>query len=216
MAPCNEEAVAWIDAWPNWPAPALVVYGPPGCGKSHLVSVWRARVGAVSIEAAHLAAEDIAALLGEAQTVAVEDADAAVAQAAVARGLFHLYNMVAERRGSLLLTARKPVAQWPIGLADLRSRLAAAPAAAIELPDEGLTGALLVKLFADRQLKVGEDVLTYLLARMERSFDAARRLVAAIDAAALDARRNVTVPLAGEVLARLGPDGRGADNPDCP
>ena len=210
VAPCNADAVAWIDAWPSWPAPALVIHGPPGCGKTHLAGVWRARVAAIEIPAASVNPADIASALGTAQAAVVEDADRQASDDGFARGLFHLYNMLAERRGHLLLTARIPVLQWPLALADLRSRLQAAPAAAIDLPDENLTAALLVKLFADRQLKVGDDVLAYLLARMERSFDAARRLVAALDAAALDAKRNVSVPLAGEVLARLGPDGHGA------
>lgn len=212
VAPCNEAAVAWIDAWPRWPAPALVIYGPPGGGKTHLAGVWRARANAIEIPAASINAFDAAAALGDALAAVVEDADSHAAEGAFARGLFHLYNMLAERRGHLLLTARSAVAQWPLALADLRSRLQAAPAAAIELPDEALTAALLVKLFADRQLKVGDDVLAYLLARMERSFDAARRLVAALDAAALDAKRNVSVPLAGEVLTKLGPSGRGASS----
>ena len=172
--------------------------------------MWRARVAAIEIPAASVNPADIASALGTAQAAVVEDADRQASDDGFARGLFHLYNMLAERRGHLLLTARIPVLQWPLALADLRSRLQAAPAAAIDLPDENLTAALLVKLFADRQLKVGDDVLAYLLARMERSFDAARRLVAALDAAALDAKRNVSVPLAGEVLARLGPDGHGA------
>lgn len=214
VAPCNADAVAWIDAWPTWPAPALVIHGPPGCGKTHLAGVWRARAAAIEIPATSVNPADIASALGRAQAAVVEDAERYVAPTspngdAFARGLFHLYNMLAERRGHLLLTARMPVLQWPLALADLRSRLQAAPAAAIDLPDESLTAALLVKLFADRQLKVGDDVLAYLLARMERSFDAARRLVAALDAAALGAKRNVSVPLAGEVLARLGPNGHG-------
>jgi chromosomal replication initiation ATPase DnaA len=119
--------------------------------------------------------------------------------------------VLAEQRGHLMLTARVPPALWPMPLADLRSRIAAAPAAAIEPPDEDLVAALLMKLFADRQLKVGDDVLTFLLARMDRSFDAARRLVVALDEAALHARRNLTVPLAGEVLRDVGPDGRNSN-----
>jgi len=209
VASCNTDAVAWIDAWPNWPAPALVLHGPPGGGKSHLASVWRARAGALEIAAAAVNAAEIADALGTAQAALVEDADTHAGEEAFARGLFHLYNMLAERRGHLLLTARLPVTQWPLALADLRSRLQAAQAAAIELPDEALTAALLVKLFVDRQLTVGDEVLAYLLPRMERSFDAARSLVAALDAAALDAKRNVSVPLVGEVLARLGPSGQG-------
>lgn len=209
VAPCNQTAVAWVDSWPAWPAPALVVYGPAGCGKSHLASVWQARAKALRLEFPQAEGGDLHQALGDAAAVVVEDVDRWIAAFSAQQQLFHLYNMVAERRGQLMLTARLSPAQWPMTLADLRSRIAAAPAVAIELPDQDMVGALMVKLFADRQLKVGEDVLVFLLARMDRSFDAARRLVAALDAAALQARRNVTVPLASEVLRQIGPDGQG-------
>lgn len=208
VAPPNQAAVAWVDSWPAWPAPALVVYGPPGCGKSHLASVWQARAAARRLSLPLPAASDPLQAIGEATAVVIEDVEGWIAAGDAQRQLFHLYNLMAERRGHLMLTARQAPGQWPMTLADLRSRVTAAPAVAIEPPDEDLVAALLMKLFADRQLKVGEDVLTFLLARMDRSFDAARRLVAALDDAALHARRNVTVPLASEVLREVGPDGR--------
>lgn len=208
VARSNEAAVAWVDSWPDWPAPALVVHGPSGCGKSHLASVWQARTAALRLALPLPAPFDPHQALGGAGAAVVEDVDRWIAADDAQRQLFHLYNVLAERRGSLMLTAVQPPALWPMTLADLRSRVTAAPAVAIVPPDEALIAALLVKLFADRQLKVGDEVLTFLLARMDRSFDAARRLVAALDEAALHARRNVTVPLAGEVLRELGPAGR--------
>jgi DnaA regulatory inactivator Hda len=208
VASCNEAAVAWVDSWPDWPAPALVVYGPPGCGKTHLASVWQARAAALRLILPFPGRFDPLHAVGNAAAVVVEDVDRWIGDDAAQRQLFHLYNVVAERRAKLMLTARQPVALWPMALADLRSRVAAAPAVAIEPPDEDLVAALLLKLFVDRQLKVGDEVLTFLLARMDRSFDAARRLVAALDEAALHARRNVTVPLASEVLREVGPDGQ--------
>jgi DnaA regulatory inactivator Hda len=208
VAPPNQAAVAWVDSWPDWPAPALVVYGPPGCGKSHLASVWQAQAGARRVMLPLPESSDPLQALGDASAVVIEDVERWIGAADAQRQLFHLYNMMAERRGHMMLTARQAPAQWPMTLADLRSRMAAAPAVAIEPPDEDLVAALLLKLFADRQLKVGDEVLTFLLARMDRSFDAARRLVAALDDAALHARRNVTVPLASEVLREVGPDGR--------
>ena len=60
---------------------------------------------------------------------------------------------------------------------------------------------MLLKLLADRQLEAGPEVIDYAIARMERSFDAARRLVAALDLRALELGRPITVPLAREVLA---------------
>ncbi len=201
VAPSNEVAVAWIDRWPDWPGPALALYGPPGCGKTHLCQVWRAASGAVEIDAGRLARTEPPELLGVARACVLDDAETLLGgEGANAERLLHLFNSVVERGGQLLLAARAAPARWPCGLADLGSRLAAAPAVRLEAPDDALMEALLVKLFADRQLTVGEELVRYLLARMERSFAAARALVAALDRASLAERRALTVPLARRVL----------------
>jgi len=200
VAPSNRVAVAWIDRWPDWPGPALALFGPPGCGKTHLCQVWRAASGAVEIDGAALARAEPPELLGAARTCVLDDADALLEGRESAERLLHLYNSVVERGGQLLLAARAAPARWPRGLPDLRSRLAAAPALRLEPPDDALMAALLVKLCADRQLRVGQEVLHFLLARMERSFDAARALVAALDRESLAESRAVTVPLARRVL----------------
>ena len=57
-----------------------------------------------------------------------------------------------------------------------------------------------MKLFADRQLAVGEPLISYLLARMPRSLDAAGRLVAAIDRRALEDRAEISRGLVSRVL----------------
>ncbi len=89
---------------------------------------------------------------------------------------------------------------------DLASRLNAAPQAGIGAPDDALIAAVLVKQFADRQLKVDAEVISFMLTRMERSFEAARVMVAAIDALALEQRRNITVPLVRQVLEQTNND----------
>ena len=71
-------------------------------------------------------------------------------------------------------------------------------------PDDSLLAALLIKQFQDRQLRVGEEVITYLVPRMERSFEAVARIVTAIDTTALARSRPVTVPLVREVLEEIG------------
>jgi DnaA regulatory inactivator Hda len=200
VAAPNAEAVAWLDRWPDWGAPALVLWGPPGCGKSHLVQMWRARSGAARVPAADLATADIGALATPGAAVAIDDAARLAGDPAAERALLHLFNALAEAGGTLLLTARAAPARWGLGLPDLDSRLRAAPAVAIGDPDDALLSAVLVKQMSDRQLEVGAEVVAYLVPRMERSFAAARRLVARIDRLSLAERRPVTRVLAGRAL----------------
>jgi chromosomal replication initiation ATPase DnaA len=116
--------------------------------------------------------------------------------------LLHLYNHLAENGGHLLIVAPQAPARWNLSLPDLASRLAALPAVGIDPPDDVLIEALLIKLFADRQLAVAPEVVTYLTKRVERSFETLRRLVGLIDRESLARHRAVTLPLAREIVER--------------
>ncbi|SDF82469.1 DnaA regulatory inactivator Hda [Limimonas halophila] len=209
VAPANEVAVAWLDRWPEWPGSVLVLTGPAGSGKTHLAAVWQRMSGAVALDGAALAEGTAPAeLLGDATAAVLDDADALFTAGdhgeRLERQLLHLVNHMREAGGHLLITAREHPSRWPVALPDLASRLAAAAVADLGPPDDQLIAAVLVKLFADRQLKVPPEVVRFLLPRMERSFAAARRIVAALDHASLAAKREITVPLARDVLAREG------------
>jgi chromosomal replication initiation ATPase DnaA len=198
VAASNAEAVAWLDRWPDWPAPALALVGPAGAGKTHLAQVWRHKTGAVEVAAQPEADPPALAARG----AAVLDLGAAFGPEDERR-LLHLYNLLAERRGHILLVGREAPARWPLKLPDLRSRLSTAPAAALRAPDDELRAAILVKLFADRQLRVEAETVRYLVERLDRSFAALGEAVAALDHAALAERRALTIPFARTVLARL-------------
>lgn len=201
VADCNREAVAWLERWPDWPAPALVIFGPASCGKTHMAQAFLAR--SLGREAGVVDLRDTPpADLMDSPVLVLDGAEALLA-AGLEEELYHLWNIARESGRHLLLTAATPPSRWPFTLADAASRLRAAPAVGIGEPDDGLIGAVLVKLFVDRQLRVDGDVVLWLLARMERSFEAARRIVEAIDRLALEEKRNVTVPLVRKAFNAL-------------
>ncbi len=195
VASCNQEAHGWIDRWPAWPGFALAVAGPPGSGKSHLAHIFAERSSSLLLSVRSLSTEAVGDLDLD-QGVVIEDADQGINETA----LFHLFNILKERQRPLMLTGRDAPSRWGVSLPDLRSRLATLPVAEIGPPDDVLLQALLVKLFADRQLRIGPEVTAYLLPRMERSFASVRNLVERLDLAALEAGRAVTLPLIRTVV----------------
>jgi chromosomal replication initiation ATPase DnaA len=198
----NAQALSALDAWQGWPGGKMVLVGPPAAGKTHLAHVWATASGASVQAAQSLATADIAAL-GAEQAVVVEDCDRLGQSAVAQEALFHLHNMLAAKGAALLMTAATPPRDWGLTLADLASRVQAAPVTRLESPDDALLAAVLIKLFADRQISVNPALVAYLLPRMDRSFDAARALVADLDAAALARGTGVTRALAATVLDNL-------------
>lgn len=199
VAPSNVEAVAWVERWPDWPGTALVIVGPKGAGKTHLAHVFQALSHAPVITHSILREEGADRVLDGQPALVLEDLGAFIG-AGLDEELLHLYNLAGEAGVKLLLTAETPPARWAIGLKDLSSRLNTAQVAEIRPPDDALLSALIVKQFADRQLAVDQDVLTYMLARMDRSFAGVQDLVRAIDEAALAEKRAITIPLVRRVL----------------
>jgi chromosomal replication initiation ATPase DnaA len=196
----NAVAIGWIDRWPDWPARALALHGPAGCGKTHLLHLWCAQTAGVIVPGQMLNEELVAHLVSERRhRIAVDNADRACELA-----LLYLYNFCMEARGYLLVAARQSPASRTVVLPDLDSRLRAVLAIKIGLPDDALLGAVLVKHFADRQLRVAPEVIAYLLTHMERSFAAAAEMASQLDRVSLRDRRAITVPLARQLVSELG------------
>jgi len=193
VSAANEQAVAALEAPALWPEGKLLLTGPAGSGRSHLARLWAAE------NAARLLPPD-APPPPPGVAVAVDDADRAIGDRAAETALFHLHNAVLAGGGRLLMTAAALPPADAFALPDLESRLRATATAALAAPDDALLAALLVKLFADRQVAVTPATVAWLARRIERSFAAAQAAVAALDAAALSRRRPITRALAAEVL----------------
>ena len=191
ISACNETAWNQLNRWPHWPSHALVLAGSSGSGKSHISHLWAQKTGAAIMAASELT-------IGEPQhhNWLVEDLETLKEP----RALLHLFNHIKENRGSLLITTNLPPAQLIIPLADLSSRLVATPLAIIESADDTVLAAAMRNQFANRQLKVEEDVITYLLPRIERSLSQIQTLVRRIDETALEQHKNITVPFVRKLL----------------
>ena len=199
----NRDAVGWIDRWPDWPAPVLILQGPAASGKSHLAAVWQDKSAAAIIKPETLitkTAQDLCAL-GDA--LVLDGLDPWLGDHKAETTLFHLYNMLKDARKTMMITMRMTTTQADFTIPDLASRFRAAPCVSIHAPDDMLLASILRKLFRDRQLSVSDDVIRYLLPRMERSFAAARQIIAQADHTALSEKRRISVPLMRKVLVEM-------------
>jgi len=195
VSPSNADAVARLDAWPDWAEGRLALVGPAGVGKTHLARAWAEAVEAVVVEPEEPV--DLPALRG--RPVLVEDADQRAA-GAFGETLFHILNMAGVDGGTVLLTGRTPPVGWATCVSDLRSRLNALSVAAIEEPDDVVLKAVLRRAFAARLWNPEPDLYPYLIARLPRSAAEAQAAADLLSEAADSGRREMTKALAREVL----------------
>jgi len=203
IGPGNREAVDWVDRWPDWPAPLLIISGPAASGKSHMAAVWEEKTNAALVNPEMLlshSAEDIAE---KSEAIVLDGIDLWLGAREAETTLFHLYNIFKEEGRTFLVTSRMSPTAADFTIPDLASRFRAAPHAMMKSPDDILLGSVLIKLFSDRQLSVGNEVISYILPRMERSFSAVRDIVENADKMALAQKRGISVPLMRKVLADM-------------
>ena len=204
VSPANALAVVLIDAPQNWPGGKLILSGPEAAGKTHLVHVWAAQSGARIISARDLCKADVPDLAQG--PIAVEDVPEIAADGPAQTALFHLHNLVLAEGHTLLLTGRATPNLWALPLPDLQSRIDAAQHVALEHPDDSLLAAVLSKLFNDRQIMPHPDVIPYLVRHMDRSLNAAARIVMQLDQVSLQERRSLSRALAARILAEAAKD----------
>ncbi len=189
ITPSNQIAASFLGG-----ADVALLLGAKGTGKSHLARIWQQRYKAQLFNITQTA---IAALSG---AVLWEDADRTLWDAGTQETAFHLLNTIKEKRIPLLITATTPPSQWPLTLADLRSRLLALPVAQIDMPDDMLVAGLLLKHFKDRQLRVSEEVLNFIITRIARDGAIIEQTVRQLDEQSLAHNRAITIPLVKTVL----------------
>ncbi|MBI1300885.1 MAG: DNA replication protein [Alphaproteobacteria bacterium] len=199
----NRAAVGWIDRWPDWPAPILVLQGPASSGKSHLAAVWKEKSGASLIKPESLCSSSAFDLFEKGDALVLDGLDPWLGDKTSETTLFHLYNILKEEQKTMMVTMRMAPSQADFAIPDLASRFRAAPSVMLHEPDDMLLASVLIKLFSDRQLTVSHDVVSYLLPRIERSFEAAQDVVKRADQYALSHKRRISVPLMRNVLADM-------------
>ncbi len=187
--PSNAAAREALSAWPHWHGGSLVLVGPTGVGKTHLARLWTESVRA----------RELSPRSGDLDLtgpVLIEDLD----QGFDEEFIFHRINMAGRGDSGLLLTARTLPSVWPVQLADLRSRLNALQVAEIDPPDDEVLEALLRGQFARCNITPHDDVIPYLVKRIERSATGAWTVVQLLDAVSGETHRPVSRVLARQIL----------------
>lgn len=177
LSESNRLAVRHLDHWGAWPVRTSILSGPPRSGRTTLGQIFVRKTGGKMIDDARQADEEM---------------------------LFHAWNDAQLGHYPLLLIADLPPAQWEIRLPDLRSRLAAAPHAEIQEPDDELALALIEKGLATCGLAWSAELPQWLHRRIERRYAVIDAVINCLNEGSLSHSRKISVPFAKEALQKAG------------
>jgi ABC-type cobalamin/Fe3+-siderophores transport system ATPase subunit len=159
-------------------APGVLLHGPNTSGKTTWLNAAR-----------RLAAE-------QGKSLWIQDAIETLAEPE----LFAALNRAHDRAEPFLLAARRPGAEWPGQLADLRSRLGQAQHIALTVLDVEQSLNVFAAHCAARGIELSAPVRAYLATRSPRDVLGLMQLVEQIDVLTLRRKQKLTVPLVRELL----------------
>jgi chromosomal replication initiation ATPase DnaA len=178
VAESNRDAARLLTEWRTWPGGALALTGPKGSGKTHLALAWALETGARQVSP-RAAPDDAAAIFREADgRLFIDDADGGGDEAT----LWRVLDMARTVGGAVLLVGSSPPVVWPVTIPDLHSRLGALAIARLGEPDEALMEVVLRRICREQFIQLSDDAARYLARRLPRTFAAAHRMAAALDA----------------------------------
>lgn len=190
----NKYAVDWIDKFPAWKEPGLIIIGPKSSGKSHLVRVLKHRSNCIIKQAEDINRESFN--ITKPQNLIIEDIEKVINY----KFFLHVINLQKENNYKIILTSRKSLKYLEIGLLDLKSRLLILPQINILLPTDDVLLGIIFKIAKDKGLKINKVVSKYIISHIERSYQSANQMVKQLDKISMQRKKNITVSLVKEVL----------------
>ena len=188
----NKDALLAVRNFPSNEGDVLVIYGPSGVGKTHILHMWAEQNGD-----RYLKADELREVPFSVRKVAIDNLEKASLKEQ--ENMFYLFNHILSERGAMLVATDIPVADLDL-MPELRSRLLTAPQIEIKLPDENSLQMLLIKWAADKQIQLEPNVVKYMLGQCDRSSNALQGMIEKLDRLSLEQKRKITIPLVKEAL----------------
>ena len=184
------------------------LHGPDGCGRTHLLQAACHQIEDAGGTIAYLPLHDLAghpagelvADLEACSLVCLDDLNAVAGRAEWAEAVFHLFNRVADRHGSLLAAATQPPSALPVALPDLRSRLQSMLVLSLAPPDDAGRAEVLTGQARARGMTLEPGVADYILGRAPRSLPELIAILERLDLHSLEAGRRLSIPFVRETM----------------
>jgi len=194
----NFSAFKLIESWPKWSGKFVNIFGPKGCGKTHLLNILQDKIKCIFVEAKSLETN----ILNEyklKECLIVDNFENNIDE----KLFYSIINMASQDNKYLIVSSLTPLKKFKIKLKDLNSRFGSFIDIGIDLPTDDLLKVILTKNFSEKQIEVSKKNIDYIVKNIERSYEKINLFTNSIDSMSLTRARPINLQLIKKVLHEL-------------
>ena len=185
-----------IENWPNWPDKWVNIYGPKGCGKTHLSNILKTKIKNVMIvDAKNINGEVIPKLEGL-ECIIFDNFDKNIDE----KTFYSILNQSKQLDIFVVINSNLPLKNFKFELKDLQSRTDSFITLGIELPTDELLRVIITKSFSDKQIEINPKTSEYIIKNIERSYEKIFQFIKEIDDLSLSSGKSININLIKKVL----------------
>ena len=191
----NFEAYKLIETWPKWPSRNINIYGPTGCGKSHLANILKKKINSFFIIASDISNNSLA-LIKLKECLIIDNYENNIEE----NLLYTIINQTHQSNQYVIINSDQPISSLEIKLEDLKSRLNSFSKITIDLPTDDLIKVVLTKNFSDKQIQIDNKLIDFILKHINRSYEDIFNFIKKIDELSLSTGKSININLIKKVL----------------
>ena len=192
----NFSAYRLIESWPNWPGKWVNIFGPKGCGKTHLSNILKKKINLIHIIDAKKVDNESISKFEKLDCLIIDNYEKNIDE----KIFYSLLNQSKQSDSYLLVNSILPLGNIKFDLKDLRSRTESFINLGIELPTDDLLRVIISKSFSDKQIEITPKISEYIIKNIERSYEKVFKFIKEIDDLSLSSGKSININLIKKVL----------------
>ena len=192
----NFAAYRLIESWPNWPDKWVNIFGPTGCGKTHLSNILKKKINSVEILNAENITDDTISRFAKINCLIIDNYEKNINE----KTFYSILNSSNQLDTYIVINSFFPIKDIKFDLKDLRSRAKSFMKLGIELPTDDLLTVIISKFFSDKQIEINPKISEYIIKNTERSYEKVFKCIEEIDDLSLSSGKSININLIKKVL----------------
>ena len=192
----NFAAYRLIESWPNWPDKWVNIYGPKGCGKTHLSNILKKKMSLVEIFDAKKIDDEKISKFEKLDCLIIDNYENNIDE----NFFYSILNHFKQLDTYVVVNSFLPIKNMKLELKDLKSRAESFVSLGIELPTDDLLKVIISKSFSDKQIEISPKISEYIIKNIERSYEKVFKFIKEIDDLSLSSGKSININLIKKVL----------------